>query len=77
MYDGGVTVTLSVTDNPGGSGFASTQYTTDGTDPTTSPTAETYTGAFLLANNTALRYSSVDVAGTHEAVETTNLFMNP
>ncbi len=76
-YDGGVTVTLSATDNPGGSGFASTQYTTDGTDPTTSPTAQTYTGAFLLANNTALRYSSVDVAGNHEAVETTNLFMNP
>jgi PKD repeat protein len=62
-----VSVTLSATDNTGGSGVASTHYTTDGTTPTLS--SPTYTGAFTLSRTTTVRYRSWDVAGNAEATK--------
>lgn len=61
-----VNVSLSATDT-GGSGVARTVYTTDGSDPATSPTAVTYTGPFTLASTATVRFRSVDKAGNAEA----------
>jgi peptidoglycan/xylan/chitin deacetylase (PgdA/CDA1 family) len=63
-----VTVTLSANDNSGGSGVAATYYTTDGSDPTTSPTAVQYSGPFTVASTTTVRFFSLDVAGNAETV---------
>jgi hypothetical protein len=63
-----VTIRLSATDNSGGSGVASTRYTTNGSDPTTSSTA--YTGPFTISSTTTIKYRSWDVAGNAEAVRT-------
>jgi concanavalin A-like lectin/glucanase superfamily protein/chitobiase/beta-hexosaminidase-like protein/calcineurin-like phosphoesterase family protein len=60
-----ITVSLSATDS-GGSGVAATYYTTDGTDPATSPTAFNYTGSFAIAATSTVRYYSRDVAGNAE-----------
>ena len=46
-YNNGVSVTLSATDNQGGSGVASIRYTTDGSDPTNS--SAVYTNAFTIS----------------------------
>jgi hypothetical protein len=61
-----VSISLSATDT-GGSGLAKTAYTTDGSDPATSPTAVTYTGPFALASTATVRYFSTDKAGNAEA----------
>jgi hypothetical protein len=58
-------VGLSATDT-GGSGVASTRYTTDGTDPTTSGSALTYTQPFSVGQTTTVRFTSVDKAGNQE-----------
>jgi peptidoglycan/xylan/chitin deacetylase (PgdA/CDA1 family) len=63
-----VQVGLSAADNAGGSGVKSTFYTTDGTDPRTSPTAITYTGPFTVIQNTTIKYYSTDTAGNSGAV---------
>jgi peptidoglycan/xylan/chitin deacetylase (PgdA/CDA1 family) len=69
-YRSAVTVTLSATD--GGSGVASTRYTTDGTTPTeTNGTA--YAGPFAVAATTTVKYYSTDNAGNKEAVKSTNI----
>ena len=60
-----VTVSLSATDT-GGSGVATTSYTTDGTDPRTSPTAITYTAPFPVSQTTMVSFASTDVAGNTE-----------
>jgi len=65
-----VSVTLSASDNVGGSGVAQTKYTLDGTDPRTSGTAIVYTGAISISSTTTIRYSSRDNAGNVEAVKT-------
>jgi peptidoglycan/xylan/chitin deacetylase (PgdA/CDA1 family) len=62
-----VTVTLSATDNAGGSGVASTHYTTDGSTPTLS--SPTYTNAITVSKTTTVRYRSWDVAGNVEAAK--------
>ena len=67
FYNAAVTVTLSATDS-GGSGVAGTFYTTDGSDPATSPTATPYTGAFTVPATATVKYYSTDVAGNSEAV---------
>jgi peptidoglycan/xylan/chitin deacetylase (PgdA/CDA1 family) len=76
-YTGGVTVSFTAADNPGGSGVAGTFYTTDGSDPATSTTAKLYTAPFMLASNTTVSYYSVDEAGNAEAVNTQQLSMTP
>jgi hypothetical protein len=64
-YSAAVTVALAATDT-GGSGVASTRYTTDGTDPATSGTAATYGAPFSVPVTTTVRYASTDVAGNVE-----------
>jgi hypothetical protein len=61
-----VSVSLSATDT-GGSGLARTAYTTDGSEPTTSATAVTYTGPFEVGSTSTVRYFSTDKAGNAEA----------
>ncbi len=60
-----ITVTLSATDT-GGSGVASTYYTTDGSDPTSSPTVTTYGGQFTISETTTVRFYSTDNLGNAE-----------
>ncbi|WP_412540091.1 polysaccharide deacetylase family protein [Longispora sp. K20-0274] len=60
-----VQVALSATD-AGGSGFAATVYTVDGTDPTVSSSALAYTAPFPVTRTTTVRFSSRDNAGNVE-----------
>jgi hypothetical protein len=62
-----VQVSLSATDNTGGSGVSGTYYTTDGSTPTTSSTR--YTAAFSVPSTATVKYFSVDTAGGAEAVK--------
>jgi hypothetical protein len=63
------TVTLTATDNAGGSGVAATYYTTNGTTPTTSSAQGT--SVLLSTDGTyTIKYFSVDVAGNAESVKT-------
>jgi hypothetical protein len=64
-YADPVLVGLSATD-AGGSGVATTTYTTDGTDPRFSATAATYTGPFTVAQTTTVKAFSTDNAGNVE-----------
>jgi hypothetical protein len=63
-----VTVALSATDT-GGSGVASTYYTTDGSDPASSPTRTAYSGPFTVSETTAVRFLSTDNTGNTEAAK--------
>jgi peptidoglycan/xylan/chitin deacetylase (PgdA/CDA1 family) len=74
-YSGGVTVTLTATDNVGGTGVDKTYYTLDGSEPTTSSTV--YMGPFMLAGDTTVKFFSTDLAGNAEAVQAKQLFMTP
>ncbi len=67
-YNAAVKVTLSATDNTGGSGVAGTMYTTDGSNPATSPTATLYTGPFTVPASATVKFYSTDLAGNAEAV---------
>jgi len=67
FYNGAVSITLTATDNPGGSGVASIRYTTDGTDPSVT-NGTTYSGAFSLAATTTVKYRAFDNAGNVEPV---------
>lgn len=62
-----VAVTLSATDNAGGSGVQAIRYTLDGSDPRNSLTAITYTSPFSVAATTTVRYSAIDNANIEEA----------
>ena len=66
-YSAAVTVTLSASDNPGGSGVAQIVYTTDGTTPTAT-TGTVYSAAFTVSTSTTVKYRAVDVAGNAEAI---------
>ncbi|HET9849387.1 MAG TPA: chitobiase/beta-hexosaminidase C-terminal domain-containing protein, partial [Candidatus Dormibacteraeota bacterium] len=66
-YNAAVSITLSATDNPGGTGVASIRYTTDGSDPSLT-NGNTYGGAFSLASTTTVKYRAYDNAGNAEAV---------
>jgi PKD repeat protein len=66
-YPNAVSVSLTATDNTGGSGVASTHYTTNGTTPTL--TSPTYTAPFTLTVSTTVRFRSWDNAGNVEAVK--------
>jgi len=65
-YTSTVSITLTATDDSGGTGVAATYYTTDGSTPTTSSTR--YTGAFNVTQTRTVKFFSVDVAGNAEAV---------
>jgi len=64
-YSAPVTVSLAATD-AGGSGVASTIYTTDGTDPASSASAVSYAGPFSRASPATVKFLSKDNAGNME-----------
>ncbi|WP_164010677.1 chitobiase/beta-hexosaminidase C-terminal domain-containing protein [Pyxidicoccus trucidator] len=66
-YTSSRNVTLTCTDNEGGSGCDGTFYTLDGSEPTTDSTR--YTGAFTLSASTTVRFFSVDAAGNAETAQ--------
>jgi len=68
-----VQVSLSATDNSGGSGVATTYYTTDGSDPTTSSTATAYAAPFTVSQPVTVKFYSVDNAGNAEAVNSQSI----
>jgi peptidoglycan/xylan/chitin deacetylase (PgdA/CDA1 family) len=68
-YNAAVKVTLSATDNTGGSGVNATIYTTDGSNPATSPTATLYTAPFTVSASATVKFYSNDLAGNAEAVK--------
>ncbi|HXJ63296.1 MAG TPA: chitobiase/beta-hexosaminidase C-terminal domain-containing protein, partial [Actinomycetota bacterium] len=76
-YIGSVSVSLSATDNQGGSGVAATVYTTDGSDPASSATATTYTGPFAIGQTTTVKFSSKDVAGNAENTASQTIQVSP
>jgi hypothetical protein len=61
-----VTVTLAATDAT--SGVAAVKYTIDGTDPTVSGTALTYSAPFTLASTATVRFYATDAAANASAV---------
>jgi Bacterial Ig domain/Chitobiase/beta-hexosaminidase C-terminal domain len=68
-YNAAVSVSLSATDNPGGSGVKQIRYTTNGTDPTAT-TGTVYSGVFSVGVTTTVKYRAFDNAGNAEAVNT-------
>jgi peptidoglycan/xylan/chitin deacetylase (PgdA/CDA1 family) len=66
-YPAAVQVTLSATDNTGGSGVDKTYYTTDGSTPTTASTV--YTGPLTVASTSTVKFFSTDLAGNAETVK--------
>ncbi|WPB78689.1 chitobiase/beta-hexosaminidase C-terminal domain-containing protein [Archangium violaceum] len=61
-------VTLTCTDNSGGSGCGSIHYTTDGSTPDTS--SATYTAPISVSANTTLKFVAVDNVGNVSTVQT-------
>ncbi len=64
-YNTPQSVTLTCTDDPGGTGCAGTWYTLDGSTPTTASTR--YTVPIAIFADTTLRFFSTDVQGNAEA----------
>jgi hypothetical protein len=64
-YTRPVNVTLHAQDPQGAS--TTTWYTTDGSDPVTSTTRSTYTGAFELKKTSTVKYYSTDSLGATES----------
>jgi peptidoglycan/xylan/chitin deacetylase (PgdA/CDA1 family) len=74
-YLNSVTVSFTATDGTGGSGVASTHYTTDGTDPTLSSPA--YTAPFALTSPATVKFRSWDTAGNVEVSNTRAISVGP
>ncbi|OJT21916.1 hypothetical protein BO221_24495 [Archangium sp. Cb G35] len=68
-------VTLTCTDEAGGSGCDSIHYTTDGSTPTTSSAA--YTSALTVSANTTLKFLAVDNAGNESSIQTETYVIDP
>jgi peptidoglycan/xylan/chitin deacetylase (PgdA/CDA1 family) len=66
-YNSAVSVSLSATDDPGGSGVREIRYTTDGSDPT-STYGTVYSGTFSVTANTLIKFRASDNAGNLEPV---------
>jgi hypothetical protein len=62
-----VSVSAAIGDGAG-SGIASARYTDDGSDPTSSSTAQDVTGPIAVAATTTLRFVATDVAGNRSAI---------
>jgi hypothetical protein len=52
-------------------------YTTNGTEPLTSPSKNTYSGPLTVSISTLLKYYAQDIAGNNEAVKTATYIINP
>ncbi len=64
-------VLVALTANDGsGPGVNQIIYTTDGTNPTTSGTAQVYSGAISITSNTTVKYFATDIAGNASSVQT-------
>jgi hypothetical protein len=61
-------IALTATDT--GSGVTATTYTTDGSDPATSSSAQSYSEPFTVGATTTVRYFSIDNAGNRESTKT-------
>jgi hypothetical protein len=57
-------------DDGTGSGIDHIRFTTDGSDPLTSATAQNYSSALSISANTTVKYYANDVAGNASAVQT-------
>jgi peptidoglycan/xylan/chitin deacetylase (PgdA/CDA1 family) len=66
-FNAAVTVSLTATDDAGGSGVNQIRYTTNGSDPTAT-TGTVYTNAFVVSSATTVKYRAFDNAGNAEAV---------
>ena len=64
-----VQVILTGADGVNGSGISQIRYTTDGTDPTSSGSAQSYTD-LLLTSSTTVRFYAIDAAGNASGVYT-------
>jgi hypothetical protein len=71
-YSGVVSVTLSASDNPGGSGVQEIVYTTDGSAPSLT-NGTIYSGPFTVASTTTVKYRSYDIVGNAEATNSTTI----
>ncbi|HEX4525868.1 MAG TPA: chitobiase/beta-hexosaminidase C-terminal domain-containing protein [Gaiellaceae bacterium] len=67
FFNAAVSVTLSATDNPGGSGVNEIVYTTDGSTPSLNH-GTVYGGGFSVGSATTVKYRAFDNAGNAEAV---------
>jgi peptidoglycan/xylan/chitin deacetylase (PgdA/CDA1 family) len=74
VYNGSTTVSLTAKD-PGGSGVKATYYTTDGSTPTTA--SQIFTSPFTINKPTTFKFFSVDNSGNTEAVQTTQVQVQP
>jgi hypothetical protein len=74
-YSAAVSVSLAATDNSGGSGVASTHYTTDGSTPTL--TSPTYTTPFQVSQTTTVNYRSWDLSNNPETSKTQTITITP
>ncbi|WP_306206706.1 LamG-like jellyroll fold domain-containing protein [Actinoplanes sp. RD1] len=70
-----VQVTLSAIDAT--TSVASIRYTTDGSDPTSSGTAQTYTGPFSVSSATTVRFFATDTAGNASAAGSRTIQFDP
>ncbi|MFE8602457.1 chitobiase/beta-hexosaminidase C-terminal domain-containing protein [Archangium violaceum] len=68
VYNSARDVTLTCTDNSGGSGCGSIHYTTDGSTPDTS--SATYTAPISVSADTTLKFVAVDNVGNVSTVQT-------
>jgi peptidoglycan/xylan/chitin deacetylase (PgdA/CDA1 family) len=74
-YLNSVTVSFTRTDGAGGSGVASTHYTTDGTDPTL--ISPMYTAPFALTSSATVKFRSWDLAGNVEVTGSRAIAVGP
>jgi hypothetical protein len=68
-YNSSVNVSLSATDNSGGSGVSAIQYTTDGTTPSLT-NGYTYGSPFVVGADMTIKYRAYDKSGNAGAVNT-------
>jgi Bacterial Ig domain/Chitobiase/beta-hexosaminidase C-terminal domain/Transglycosylase SLT domain len=68
-YNSSVNVSLSATDNSGGSGVSSIRYTTDGTTPTLT-NGYAYGSPFVVGADMSIKYRAYDKSGNAGAVNT-------
>ena len=67
FFNAAVAVTLTATDNAGGSGVNEIRYTTDGTTPTATH-GNVYGGSFSVTQTTTVKFRAIDNAGNIEGV---------